>query len=79
MTELRICRPEKIHFCLKTYYECITKWSVKDLNLQNDMIKANLQICARNKSCQIDDWGRKFALGYVNEGLLGKQIISLIH
>jgi len=49
MTELRICRPEKIHFCLKTYYECITKWSVKDLNLQNDMIKENLQICARNK------------------------------
>jgi hypothetical protein len=30
-------------------------------------------------SCQIDDWGRKFSLGYVNEGSPGKQIISLIH
>ena len=48
MTELRICRPEKIHFCLKTYYKCITKRSVKDLNLRNDMKKENLQINVRN-------------------------------
>ena len=45
MTELRICRPEIFHFCFKTYDECITKWSVKDPILQNEIIKGNQQIC----------------------------------
>ena len=45
MTELRICRPEIFHFCFKIYDECITKWFVKDPNVQNEIIKENLQIC----------------------------------